>query len=169
MNKKCPNCDTIKSLDDFKRTITGKISKFCLVCTYKRKKSNAKYYRKHKFYCDQLNKSNYKYADFKKKMKHKIKSYMIQDIKYGRLFDFDEYVDEIFLSIMLHIQKNKCYYCGKQLKTENYERYDKDQASVDRLDSSKPHLKSNISISCLDCNLKKRQMSEDDFFKKINN
>ena len=40
---------------------------------------------------------------------------------------------------------------------------EKKQWTLDRLDNDIGHYNSNVVISCLECNLKKRRMNDDDF------
>lgn len=169
MNKKCPSCEIIKPLQHFKKYLAGHYSKFCLRCTNKRRKTNKKYYIKNRDKLIKINKQYIKNGDFKKKMKAKIRAYMIEDLKNNRAFVIDDYIDAIFVEILLNAQNKKCAYCSRDLKTQNYNNYDPLQTSIDRLDSQKPHVKQNICISCLECNLKKRQKTPEQYIKQLNN
>ncbi len=49
-----------------------------------------------------------------------------------------------------------CYYCGDKMP----------KIGIDRIDSSKGYIKSNVVICCTECNLMKRGMSQRDFIEQ---
>ena len=97
-----------------------------------------------------------------KELKNKIIGYKNQDKKRNilneeKLIKLDELVEKLLIS------KLKCYYCkSKCLLMYNNVR-EKKQWTLDRLDNDIGHYNDNVVISCLECNLKKRRMNDDDF------
>jgi len=66
---------------------------------------------------------------------------------------------------MLMVGKRcRCFYCHSFYILCYKNVYDPLQWSVDRIDNSKPHIKENIVISCLGCNLRRRQRGHKDFY-----
>jgi hypothetical protein len=66
---------------------------------------------------------------------------------------------------MLMVGKRcKCFYCHLPYIVRYKNVHDPLQWSVDRIDNSKPHIKENIVISCLRCNLRRRQREHREFY-----
>jgi hypothetical protein len=57
-----------------------------------------------------------------------------------------------------------CYYCSKHVKVLYRNVRDPLQWTLDRIDNSKNHSNNNTLISCLSCNLKRRNINKNDFF-----
>ena len=98
----------------------------------------------------------------KKELERKIKSYRAQDIKKyklneEKLIKMDECIDKLVLS------KMKCYYCMEDMLLVYENVREPKQWTLDRIDNSKGHITENVVISCLDCNLKRRTMSDRKF------
>tara|TARA_B100000886_G_scaffold339699_1_gene305960 strand:- start:11221 stop:11730 length:510 start_codon:yes stop_codon:yes gene_type:complete len=98
----------------------------------------------------------------KKELERKIKSYRAQDIKKHKLNEeklikMDECIDKLVLS------KMKCYYCMEDMLLVYENVREPKQWTLDRIDNSKGHITENVVISCLDCNLKRRTMSDKKF------
>tara|TARA_B100000989_G_C19281166_1_gene360324 strand:- start:118 stop:627 length:510 start_codon:yes stop_codon:yes gene_type:complete len=98
----------------------------------------------------------------KKELERKIKSYRAQDIKKNKLNEeklikMDECIDKLVLS------KMKCYYCTEDMLLVYENVREPKQWTLDRIDNSKGHITQNVVISCLDCNLKRRTMSDKKF------
>ena len=98
----------------------------------------------------------------KKELERKIKSYRSQDIKKHKLNEeklikMDECIDKLVLS------KMKCYYCMEDMLLVYENVREPKQWTLDRIDNSKGHITQNVVISCLDCNLKRRTMSDKKF------
>ena len=81
------------------------------------------------------------------------------DIKKNREFD----IDYGYITDLLQKQNNTCNRCKMKIKTEWDDAFDKEQFSINRLDNSIGHIKSNIEITCLNCNYK---LGEDERFKR---
>lgn len=97
------------------------------------------------------------YSDLKKKprkaapefkfLMSRFAGYKAQDVKANREFDMTiEHVDEV-----LHKQKYLCGLCYNQLTPET--------ASVDRINNKLGHCNGNILISCVSCNVARKDMS----------
>ena len=98
----------------------------------------------------------------KKELERKIKGYRAQDIKKNKLNEeklikMDECIDKLVLS------KMKCYYCMEDMLLVYENVREPKQWTLDRIDNSKGHITENVVISCLDCNLKRRTMSDKKF------
>jgi hypothetical protein len=81
------------------------------------------------------------------------------DIKKNREFDLDyESAKQIYNSA-----RGICCYCKKICKPNNFEPYDPDQFTFDRINNDIGHTKSNCVISCLHCNLNKKTQNHYDY------
>lgn len=115
-------------------------------------------------YIEQL----YHHEDFEykpiilKHLKTKYNSYKYQD-KLKKKFDHDKYITFEELIYKLYESKLKCYYC----KTELFLMYDNkkcnQQWSLERLNNNLGHYKNNTCISCLKCNLQRRNDNHEYF------
>lgn len=68
------------------------------------------------------------------------------------------------IALLMVGKKGRCFYCHSFYILCYKNIYDPLQWSVDRIDNSKPHIKENIVISCLGCNLRRRQRGHKDFY-----
>ena len=96
----------------------------------------------------------------KKHMKKKLASYKQQDIIKKRhnndtFITFTEIVDLIDKSNLL------CHYCNEIVYILYEYAHDKKQWTLDRIDNDIGHSSTNVVISCLDCNLKRRRIRKD--------
>lgn len=87
--------------------------------------------------------------------------------KRNNIFNESDFIDyeDIFMKICR--QKGKCYYCKKKLKLVNYKPYQPNQMSIDRLDSTLGHTKSNTVVACLHDNVKKGRKKPLEYLKTI--
>lgn len=53
-------------------------------------------------------------------------------------------------------QSGLCAKCGCEMKTNRYYKFDSQQFSIDRIDSTKGHLQGNIQLLCKECNCAKK-------------
>ena len=72
------------------------------------------------------------------------------DKKYNR-YDANNFIDRCFLEGLIEDSEGKCHYC---LTNIQYIIYGDTLASIERLDNSIGHIKSNCVIACLLCNKK---------------
>ncbi len=94
---------------------------------------------------------------------------MILKSKYtDKLKNFEQIcdVDIDYIKEMLKTQNNKCYFCNHDLVYECTSNK-LNQASIDRIDSNKPHIKTNISITCIFCNHAKNINNNETYFEFI--
>ena len=68
------------------------------------------------------------------------------------------------IAMMMVGKKCKCFYCHSPYIVLYRNVHDPLQWSVDRIDNSRPHIKDNIVISCLRCNLRRRQREHNEFY-----
>lgn len=73
-----------------------------------------------------------------------------EDIKRNR-YTPDNYIDRDFLSDLIKNNLN-CFWCNCVLQ---YMYYKNDLATIERLDNSIGHIKSNCTLACLSCNTRK--------------
>jgi len=81
-----------------------------------------------------------------------ISSLKVSDKKYNR-YDADRFIDRCFLKELIKDFPN-CYYCEVELQ---YIEYNDTLATIERLDNSKGHIKSNCVIACRKCNLSRER------------
>lgn len=88
---------------------------------------------------------------FVKNIERKIKSHIKYDVEKGYNTDISvEFIQDLFVK-----QNGECKICECNLKTFNYLSNDNKQFSIDRIDSSKGHIKENIQLLCWGCNRSK--------------
>jgi hypothetical protein len=73
------------------------------------------------------------------------------DSKKKREYQKEDFIDEDFIYALGKSQHNECEYCGIQLNWEN--RSQPNGATIERLDNTKAHIKSNCVLSCYKCNM----------------
>ena len=100
--------------------------------------------------------------DINKMIKSKLDSYKQQDKKK------DIYSEYHFISLQNTIQKLlecklKCKYCKKQMLLIYDNIREPLQWTLDRIDNDMGHNTDNVVISCLNCNLKRRNINMDKF------
>jgi len=81
-----------------------------------------------------------------------ISSSKVSDKKYNR-YDADRFVDKCFLKELIKDFPN-CYYCDVELQ---YVDNNDTLATIERLDNSIGHIKSNCVIACRKCNLSRER------------
>tara|TARA_B100000035_G_scaffold276217_1_gene253716 strand:+ start:1885 stop:2397 length:513 start_codon:yes stop_codon:yes gene_type:complete len=102
-------------------------------------------------------------------IKSKLNSYKQQDIKnniYGEKF----FIKEDKVIEMLVKCKLRCFYCSNEIFLIYKEIKNKYQWTLDRINNDMGHNNDNVVISCLDCNLKRRNQNINKFLftKKLN-
>ena len=75
-------------------------------------------------------------------------------MKYER-FDADHFVDRFFLYRLVEDYKH-CYYPDCSVKLQ-FITFGKDLASIERLNNTLGHIKSNCVLACLNCNLRRNK------------
>lgn len=97
----------------------------------------------------------------------KIYSYKAQDqikLRIDSVKDVANNYADLQFVLKLFQQKNlRCCYCDTALLICYRTRREKTQWTLDRIDNSKEHFDQNVVLSCLECNLKKKTNSSNDF------
>lgn len=81
----------------------------------------------------------------------KINAYKKNDIQKQRPIT-EEYVNVEDVNELLFKQNEKCYICGDNVITQEWQSNCLYQFTLDRIDNTKPHNRSNVLISCFYCN-----------------
>ena len=72
----------------------------------------------------------------------------------NNIYDADRSIDKCFLKGLIE-DYNQCYYRDCEVNLQ-YTEYQDDLATIERLDNSIGHIKSNCVLCCLKCNLSKK-------------
>jgi hypothetical protein len=91
----------------------------------------------------------------------KLRGYKSQDLKFNIYSDF-YFITPDLVQDKLTQCNYTCFYCKSNVKTE-YLKRDPLQWTLDRIDNTMGHNKDNVLISCLGCNLKRRNRTVDKF------
>jgi hypothetical protein len=87
----------------------------------------------------------------------KCDNYKLQDAKANRInYKTDDYVNEKWFDTMLEKQQMKCYYCDTNFQIEIQENNVSSNITADRINSKIGHVKSNCLLSCIGCNVSKK-------------
>jgi hypothetical protein len=92
----------------------------------------------------------------------KIQGYKSQDLLKS-IFNPNEFVSMDYVLELLKKTEMKCYYCQTQLRILYMLVREPTQWTLDRIDNKLGHNKTNVVISCLKCNLKRRCMLHNKF------
>ena len=106
---------------------------------------------------------NYEGSNFvKKEINRKVNGYKNQDVK-KKVYNEEKMIRYEDVIEKLVISKLRCYYCRKDcmLMYENIR--EMNQWTLDRIDNDIGHLKENVVICCLKCNLKKGTKNDKHF------
>ena len=74
--------------------------------------------------------------------------------KMNNIYDADRFIDKCFLKGLIEDYK-QCYYRDCEVNLQ-YTEYQDDLATIERLDNSIGHIKSNCVLCCFKCNLSKK-------------
>tara|TARA_B100001093_G_scaffold286537_1_gene273710 strand:- start:11142 stop:11648 length:507 start_codon:yes stop_codon:yes gene_type:complete len=146
------NIEAIKNVKDKKRGISKDWSGNLLNTFYHQNYINMLY----------LNESFDGDRILKKELKNKINGYKNQDKK-KNILNIDKLISQEELIEKLLISKLKCYYCKCNCLLLYSNVREKKQWTLDRLNNDIGHYNDNVVISCLECNIKKRRMDDNDF------
>lgn len=100
-------------------------------------------------------------------LKKKYSSYKSQDKKKNR-YDEEQYIKYDELLRMLYESNLKCYYCKGDICLIYKNKNEKNQWSLERFNNNLGHYASNTCISCLKCNLQRRNDNHE-YFKMSKN
>jgi len=116
---------------------------------------NKTYWEENKEKLTEKNKE-YRYS-FEGRIKEKLHTCLREDRYNSR----DNNLDFEYIVNLLEQQNNKCKLCNINVKLDWIEKMDKEQFSINRIDNNIGHLKTNVEITCWDCNNK-----QSNFYKK---
>ena len=102
-------------------------------------------------------------------LKKKISGYKSQDLK-KNIFKEQDFIDYETLIQRMVESKMKCFYCRCNMYLIYENERQMNQWTLDRIDNHIGHNKNNLVISCLECNLKRRNTDKDKFLftKRLN-
>lgn len=121
-------------------------------------------------YKEQLRLINCIYLDIEEKninllisdLKKKISGYKAQDVRKNVLLPLKFITYEILIQKLVE-SKLKCYYCLNEMALIYENIRQMNQWTLDRIDNNLGHNSDNVLISCLECNLKRKDMNKDKF------
>ena len=92
----------------------------------------------------------------------KIQGYKSQD-KQKKIWDEKRFISKDETLEALVASRLLCHYCNKELLLLYNKVGEKQQWTLDRIDNELGHFRNNIVISCLSCNLQRKDMNKDKF------
>lgn len=95
-------------------------------------------------------------------IKRKISGYKSQDQKKHK-YSENNFIDIDFVKATLVEKELKCYYCCRNVQILYKSVREPKQWSVERMDNKYGHNKNNITIACLECNLKRKTIYHERF------
>jgi hypothetical protein len=98
----------------------------------------------------------------KTEIDHKISGYKQQDIV-KRVFTYDEFITFDYVKQMILDCKLCCHYCKDDMLILYEHVREMKQWSLDRINNLLGHNVGNVVISCLKCNLNRRNLNSDKF------
>mgnify|MGYP001197429116 CR=1 FL=1 len=118
-------------------------------------------------YIDQIKLLNEAYlsenkCDIRREIKKKISGYKAQDKKDEERM-IEGIISEEEVLEKLVASKLKCHYCSDDIFFLYDKVGEKKQWTLDRVDNTLGHFRNNIVISCLECNLQRKDMNKDKF------
>jgi len=105
---------------------------------------------------------NEEYPLFQSEIKTKLNSYKSQDLK-KNVYDINLFITYPDLIQKIKECELKCYYCKEYIFILYEIVRENKQWTLDRIDNNLGHNKENIVISCLECNLKRRDTDSKKF------
>jgi hypothetical protein len=106
--------------------------------------------------------SNNVYKLMCSEIRRKISGYKSQDQKKNKYSEID-FIDIDFIKETILERELKCYYCRESLYVLYKSVREPKQWSVERMDNDYGHNKNNITIACLECNLKRKTIYHERF------
>ena len=102
------------------------------------------------------------YPLFQSEIKTKINNYKSQDIK-KNIFDENNFIKYEILIKKIKESNLTCYYCAEHIYILYEIVRENKQWTIDRINNDLGHNEDNIVISCLECNLKRRNTNSNKF------
>ena len=97
-----------------------------------------------------------------KELKYKQKGYKQQNIQ-KKIFDNNNFISYEQIIELLITSKLKCYYCKNNTYLLYENSHESKQWTLERLDNNYGHNFNNCVISCLKCNIQRKNMNKDKF------
>jgi hypothetical protein len=104
------------------------------------------------------------YNQVQQQINYKIQGYKGQDTKKGRTNDI-EFVTYNDVVDLLTRSQLICYYCTKPVNLLYDNSRDPSQWTLERIDNEYGHLRENVVVACLGCNLRRRIMYSKNYLK----
>lgn len=98
----------------------------------------------------------------KQRLRKKVSSYNSQDKKKGRYDAMNALTEDDMLEIINTVGV-QCYWCDRETILNPEKIYSKNQLTLDRIDNDIGHTIDNCVISCFQCNMKRGDMSFDEY------
>lgn len=158
-------------MDERKIVIEGTHNKYMINKVNHVKKNTSK---KHNLNIDdkffdiniQLDLINEIYSDIndiiKKEIKNKLSSYQQQD-KLKKRYDSEKFITYESTKELIKLNNCKCTYCNENLLILYKNKNEKKQWTLDRINNDIGHNNDNVVISCLKCNIQKRDRDHEKF------
>ena len=105
---------------------------------------------------------NEEYPLFQSEIKNKLNSYKSQDIK-KNIYDENNFIKFEHLIEKIKEANLSCYYCNEHIYILYEIVRENKQWTIDRINNDIGHNEDNIVISCLECNLKRRNTNSNKF------
>ena len=100
-------------------------------------------------------------------IKNKLRGYKNQDNK-NKNFDDRYFIKHEEVIEKLVASKLRCFYCNTNISILYNKCHDNTQWTLDRIDNDEGHNKDNVNISCLKCNIQRKDMNIERFTKSKN-
>jgi hypothetical protein len=95
-------------------------------------------------------------------IRRKISGYKSQDLKKNK-YSENDFIDIDFIKETILEKELKCYYCREGVYVLYKSVREPKQWSVERMNNEHGHNKNNITIACLECNLKRKTIYHERF------
>lgn len=102
-----------------------------------------------------------------KEIKNKLRGYKNQDNK-NKNFDDRYFIKHEEVIEKLVASKLHCFYCNTNISILYNKCHDNTQWTLDRIDNDEGHNRDNVNISCLKCNIQRKDMNVERFTKSKN-
>jgi len=164
--EQCPRCKRQRETTEFFND-RGRRLKTCQFCRNRSKEWNhrnvqrCRYTAKRYYYanhnrCKKLNREYQKIYS----QENPVKIRMTNMVSHGRIYDTrrgfynaNNHIDRPFIEQLLHDLEGKCVYCQKEMNINSQtESRDKLLMTIERIDNTLNHSKSNCTLCCFNCN-----------------
>jgi len=102
------------------------------------------------------------YSLITSEIRNKINGYKQQDIL-KKIYNLDTFITHKDVIDMIQQKQLVCYYCLNSCLILYEKVREKNQWTLDRIDNSQGHNKTNVVLACLECNLKRKNKNNEAF------